>query len=132
MFQNPDNETERSAHCGKNFGIDILGNVMFLPIQDIFAHSGWIVKNFNTFFDYWTGTMKSLKRSGKALGGWNVTGGGNVVSGGISPTLDAIKNCNRDSLMKFRDTLLGIDILLDSVKNLLLANGLRFLNGAYL
>ena len=49
------------------------------------------MKNFNTFFDYWKGTRKSIVRSGKTLSGWTVTFGHNQIHGGISPTLKAIK-----------------------------------------
>ena len=87
------------------------------------------MKNFNTFFDYWRGTTKSLMRSGKTLAGWTVTYGHNQIHGGITPTLTAIDTDNIDAIYKFRDALLGTDDSLSyHVKNILLANGLRFLN----
>ena len=80
-------------------------------------------------FDYWAGTRKSLNRSGKTLAGWTITYGGNQILGGISPTLNAINNTSMETILQFRDTLLGDDDgLCSDVKNLLLSCGLRFLS----
>ena len=83
LFNSENIADERSSHCLKNLGVELLGNSIHLPIQDIFAHAGWIVKNFNTFFDYWHGTNKSLTRTGKTLAGWSTTNANSNVNGGM-------------------------------------------------
>ena len=58
------------AHSGKKLGINTLGNLLTINIQDISMRGGWALKSFNTFFDYWTGALPSSVRSGKMLAGW--------------------------------------------------------------
>ena len=58
------------THSGKKLGINTLGNLLTITIQDISMRGGWALKSFNTFFDYWTGAFPSSVRSGKMIAGW--------------------------------------------------------------
>ena len=40
------------AHGCKKLGIQTLGNLLTITIQDISMRGGWALKSFNTFFDY--------------------------------------------------------------------------------
>ena len=58
------------AHGAKKHGIQILGDLLTVNIQDISMRGGWALKAFNTFFDYWVGSLPSNVRSGKMISGW--------------------------------------------------------------
>ena len=58
------------AHGAKKHGIQILGDLLTVSIQDISMRGGWALKAFNTFFDYWVGSLPSNVRSGKMISGW--------------------------------------------------------------
>ena len=58
------------AHGAKKLGIQTLGNLLTINIQDISMRGGWALKAFNTFFDYWVGSLPSSVRSGKMIAGW--------------------------------------------------------------
>ena len=58
------------AHGAKKLGIQTLGNLLTINIQDISMRGGWALKAFNTFFDYWVGSLPSSVRSGKMMAGW--------------------------------------------------------------
>lgn len=116
----------KSSHAMKNLGVSRLSDDIFLPVQDFMAHCGWALKNLNTFFDYWNGSKKSMIRCGKSLAGWSLSSDGRNYVGGLSPSLLSI-DANPGTVDKFRDTLLGNSKYLDNdVKDLLLADGLRW------
>ena len=58
------------AHGAKKLGIQNLGDLLTVNIQDISMRGGWALKAFNTFFDYWVGSLPSNVRSGKMIAGW--------------------------------------------------------------
>ena len=58
------------AHGAKKLGIQTLGNLLTINIQDISMRGGWALKAFNTFFDYWVGSLPSSVRSRKMIAGW--------------------------------------------------------------
>ena len=114
----------KSVHDGKRVGVQTLGDSGLMP-QDIIARSGWLVKNFNTFFDYWVKTKTSMVKTGKVLGGWSYSGADQETSG-KPPSMSNIKT-NKESVQPFVDSLLGrYTFLSKDVKELLVANGIRF------
>ena len=57
-------------HGAKKLGIQTLGDLLTISIQDISMRGGWALKAFNTFFDYWVGSLPGSVRSGKMIAGW--------------------------------------------------------------
>ena len=113
-----------NAHIAKKIGIQTLGDQLTISIQDISMRGGWALKSFNTFFDYWVGSLPASVRTGKLIAGWRqVLGQG--YHGGSPPTLDDIVD-ERDKVGKFVDQWLGIHVHVDeNLKRLLVANMLR-------
>ena len=58
------------GHGAKKLGVQILDDLLTINIQDILFRCEWALKAFNTFFDYWVGTLPSNVRSGKMIAGW--------------------------------------------------------------
>ncbi len=118
-----------TTHSSKHFGVQKLGDTNIAP-QHISARAGWLLKTFNTFFDYWRGVGYSMKVTGKALSGWTVGGNGDNFCSGVPPTFHSIKHLTQKrTINKVVDHLVGHrnDISLE-MKNLLVANGIRFID----
>ena len=64
-IKNIHNSTNVRAHGCKKLGIQTLGNLLTISIQDISMRGGWALKSFNTFFDYWVGSLPASVRTGK-------------------------------------------------------------------
>ena len=56
-------------HSAKNYGIQILGDLLTISVLDINEGGGWALKTFNAFFDYWAGSFPSSARTGKCMAG---------------------------------------------------------------
>ena len=112
------------AHGCKKLGIQTLGDLLTISIQDISMQGGWELKSFNTFFDYWVGSLPASVRSGKMIAGWRqVLGQG--YHGGAPPTLEDITS-EVEKVDKFVESLLGHHLhLKDNLKKLFVANILR-------
>jgi len=78
-----------AAHGAKKLGIQTMGDMMSMSIQDISMRGGWALKSFNTFFDYWVGSYSSSVRSGKVLAGW-ISPTENGYHGVSPPSMDDI------------------------------------------
>ena len=90
---------------------------------------GWELKTFNTFFDYWKGTMLSMRKSGKVLAGWTSGNDDSSHTSGCPPTLDSISKSDKAKVSLFVKTLLGDHKHIKAgVKELLVANMMRFWN----
>ena len=63
-------KTNLMAHGCKKLGIQTLGDLLTISIQDISMRGGWALKSFNTFFDYWVGSLPASVRTGKMISGW--------------------------------------------------------------
>ena len=112
------------AHGAKKLGVQRLGDLLNITIQDISMRAGWVLKSFNTFFDYWVGSFPSSVRSGKQISGWT-TMLDNNIHGGNPPNLNAIKT-DKDKLATFVMELLGRHVHLNvDVHELIIANLLR-------
>ena len=113
-----------NAHGAKKLGIQTLGDLLTISIQDISMRGGWALKSFNTFFDYWVGSFPASVRTGKLIAGWTqVLGQG--YHGGTPPILDDIVD-ESDKVDNFVHQWLGIHIHVDDkIKKLLVANMLR-------
>ena len=97
-----------NAHGAKKLGIQILGDLLTISIQDISMRGGWALKSFNTFFDYWVGSLPASVRTGKLIAGWRqVLGQG--YHGGSPPTLDDIVE-EKEKVERFVDQWLGIHV----------------------
>ena len=94
-----------AAHGAKKLGIQTMGDIMSMTIQDISMRGGWALKSFNTFFDYWVGSYASSIRSGKALAGW-ISPTANGYHGGTPPTMKDIST-DDDKIDKFVSELMG-------------------------
>ena len=118
---------EIRAHGCKKLGIQTLGNLLTISIQDISMRGGWALKSFNTFFDYWVGALPSSVRSGKMIAGWRqVLGQG--YHGGFPPTLDDIED-EKEKLDAFVTSWIGHHSSLSKdLQELLVANMLRHWN----
>ena len=57
-------------HGAKKLGVQTLGDLLTISIQDISMRAGWALKAFNTFFDYWVGSLPGNVRCGKMIAGW--------------------------------------------------------------
>ena len=108
-------------------GIQTLGNLLTISIQDISMRGGWALKSFNTFFDYWVGSLPASVRTGKMIAGWRQVNG-QGYHGGAPPTLDDISD-EKDKVEKFVDLWLGHNSKVSrEIKKLLIANMLRHWN----
>ena len=118
------NKENLKAHGCKKLGIQTLGDLLTISIQDISMRGGWALKSFNTFFDYWVGSLPASVRSGKMIAGWRqVLGQG--YHGGAPPTLADIVDEN-EKVDHFVKSLLGHHIYVpNDLKGLLVANILR-------
>ena len=94
-----------AAHGAKKLGIQTMGDIMSMTIQDISMRGGWALKSFNTFFDYWVGSYASSVRSGKALAGW-INRAENGYHGGSPPSMDDI-DTDKDKVERFVNEVLG-------------------------
>lgn len=112
------------AHGGKNSGIEVLGDSDLSP-QHISARAGWMMKSFHTFFDYWHGSLKSIKKSGKIMAGWVGEGTDSEYTAGAPPTMNATKLSTAETNM-FMNVMLGHVALNRGVKDLLVAVGVMF------
>ena len=113
-----------NAHGAKKLGIQTLGDLLTISIQDISMRGGWALKSFNTFFDYWVGSLPASVRTGKLIAGWRqVLGQG--YHGGAPPTLDDIVD-ESDKVDTFVHQWLGYHQHVDlKLQRLLVANMLR-------
>ena len=93
------------SHGAKKFGIQKMGDMMSLTIQDISMRGGWALKSFNTFFDYWVGSYAASERTGKILAGWT-TRSDNGYHGGHPPSMNDIETM-KDSVPFFVQSLFG-------------------------
>ena len=87
------------SHGAKKFGIQKMGDMMSLTIQDISMRGGWALKSFNTFFDYWVGSYAASERTGKILAGWT-SRSDNGYHGGHPPSMNDIETM-KDSVPFF-------------------------------
>ena len=119
--------TNLKAHGCKKLGIQTLGDLLTISIQDISMRGGWELKSFNTFFDYWVGSFPASVRSGKMIAGWTqVYGQG--YHGGVPPTFDDVEE-EREKVPHFIASLLGHHLhICPKLKMLLVANLLRHWN----
>ena len=46
-------------------------DLLITLIQDILTRAGWTLNHFNTFFDYWLGSLPSSVMAGKTIPGWS-------------------------------------------------------------
>ena len=116
-----------AAHGAKKLGIQTMGDIMSMTIQDISMRGGWALKSFNTFFDYWVGSYASSIRSGKALAGW-ISPTANGYHGGTPPTMKDIST-DDDKIDKFVSELMGHHIHVSvSMQKYFIANLLRHWN----
>ena len=112
------------AHGGKNSGIELLGDSDIAP-QHISARAGWMMKSFHTFFDYWHGSLQSIKKSGKIMAGWISDGTDTEYTAGSPPTMSDTK-LSPAEMNTFVNAMIGHVDLEIGVKELLVAVGLLF------
>ena len=112
------------AHGPKKLGVQTLGDLLTITIQDISMRAGWVLKSFNTFFDYWVGSLPSSVRSGKMISGWT-TVLNQSIHGGNPPNLRDVKTeCSK--LNDFVNNLIVCHKhIVKEVKELIVANLLR-------
>ena len=112
------------AHGPKKLGVQTLGDLLTITIQDISMRAGWVLKSFNTFFDYWVGSLPSSVRSGKMISGWT-TVLNQSIHGGNPPNLKDVKT-ERSQLDEFVRQLIGRHRNIEKdVRDLIVANTLR-------
>ena len=58
------------AHGAKKLGIQTLGELLSILIQDVSVRGGWTLKYFNAFFDYWVRSLPSSLRTHIMISGW--------------------------------------------------------------
>ena len=58
------------VRSAKKYGIQLLGDLITISVQDIPTTGGRAIKIFNTFFDYWVGSFPSSVRTGQYMAGW--------------------------------------------------------------
>ena len=112
------------AHGAKKLGVQRLGDLLNITIQDISMRAGWVLKSFNTFFDYWVGSLPASVRSGKMISGWT-TMLNQGIHGGNPPNMSAIRT-DKEKVLPFVKHLLGRHVHIDEeVQLLIVANLLR-------
>ena len=97
-----------SHHAKKGVNQLMAGNSKVSGLPQIFR-TGWEVKAVHSLFDYVLGTEKMMHETGKVVAGWSSTIG-DVVVGGIPPTLSAIVDAENNSVERFVDALFIRDI----------------------
>ena len=93
------------AYRPPKIGVQTLGDLLTITIQDICMRTGWVLKSFNTFFDYWVRSLPSSVRSGKMIPGWTIVfiqG----IHGSNTPKIDNIRT-ERIKLDEFTRHLIG-------------------------
>ena len=105
----------------KKLGVQTLGDLLTMTIQDISMRAGWVLKSFNTFFDYWAGSLPSSVRSNKMISGWT-TVLNQIIHGGNPPNLHDVKTeCTK--LDEFVRQLIGRHTHIEKeVRDLIVAN----------
>ena len=89
---------------------------------------GWELKAFNTFFDYWKGTIKPMRKAGKVLAGWCNGDKDSKHTSGSPPSLDDIVTAKGKVLSFVKCLLEDHKHLKAGIKEMLVANLMRFWN----